>query len=309
MAAIWILLCLLAIVFIGAYIVYRMAFYSSPKRDNSTFKMPAGEQYIPHAEKTKEMVAALKARPYELLEIESDDGLRLVGQYYHCRDGAPLDIGVHGYRGTIERDFCGGSALSFAAGHNVLLVEQRAQGRSEGHAMTFGVIERQDCLAWIRYAVHRFGEDTKIVIYGVSMGATTVLMASGMDLPKQVCGIIADCPFSTPLAIIRKVARDRHLPPLLADLFAPIGARLYAGFDLRGASAVEAVKQAKVPILLIHGEDDRFVPCEMSREIAAAGGERISLNTFPQAGHGLSYLTDHPRYRRLVEDFWETVLV
>jgi len=309
MTALWILLAAAAIFVVIVFAVYLKAFHSAKSQRNKPYKMPAGEQYLPYKEQTRQMVEVLEARPFESVSIVSHDGLRLVGQYYHCRDGAPLDIGVHGYRGTIERDFCGGSALSFAAGHHVLLVEQRAQGRSEGHAMTFGVIERQDCLAWIRYAVHRFGEDTKIVIYGVSMGATTVLMASGMDLPKQVCGIIADCPFSTPLAIIRKVARDRHLPPLLADLFAPIGARLYAGFDLRGASAVEAVKQAKVPILLIHGEDDRFVPCEMSREIAAAGGERISLNTFPQAGHGLSYLTDHPRYRRLVEDFWETVLV
>jgi len=308
MLVIWVLLITAALFFFAAFAVYRMAFYSAPSQRNKPFRLPAGEQYVPYAEQTQRMVETLERRPYETVHVMSHDGLRLVGQYYHVRDGAPLDIGIHGYRGSIARDFCGGSAMSIDAGHNLLLVEQRAQGRSEGKAMTFGVLERLDCLAWVRYAVERFGADVKITLYGISMGATTVLMATALDLPPQVRGVIADCPFSSPPAIIRKVARDMHLPAVAADVLAPLAARWFAGFDLHGASAVDAVRQTRVPILLIHGEDDRFVPCAMSREIAAAGGDRVCLNTFPHAGHGLSYMLDFPRYRGLIHTFWEKVL-
>ena len=299
----------IALLFVAAvYTVYRMAFYSAPSQRNKPFELPAGEQYECFAAQTQQLVKTLEARPFETVSIRSHDGLCLVGQYYHVRDGAPLDIGIHGYRGTIARDFCGGSALSIGAGHNALYVQQRAQGKSEGDAMTFGIMERLDCLDWIRYAVDRFGADVKITLYGVSMGATTVLMASGLDLPPQVRGIVADCPFDSPLGIIRKVAKDRNLPAVLADVLAPLAAKWFGGFDLCAVTAAEAVKIAKIPVLLIHGEEDRFVPCEMSRAIAAAGGDLVRLHTFPQAGHGLSYMLDFPRYRKLVLAFWEEVL-
>lgn len=308
MTALWILLAAAAIFVVIVFAVYLKAFHSAKSQRNKPYKMPAGEQYLPYKEQTRQMVEVLEARPFESVSIVSHDGLRLVGQYYHCRDGAPLDIGVHGYRGSIARDFCGGSALSLDAGHNVLLVEQRAQGKSEGRCMTFGVLERMDCLAWVRYAIDRFGEDVQITLYGVSMGATTVLMATGPDLPKQVRGVIADCPFDAPATIIREVAKNMHLPGFLSDVFAPLAARWFAGFDLYGADAAEAVKQSPVPILLIHGEDDRFVPCDMSRRIAAANPEKINLQTFPNAGHGLSYMQDFPRYRQQVLDHWAKTL-
>ncbi|MBQ3125699.1 MAG: alpha/beta hydrolase, partial [Clostridia bacterium] len=78
---------------------------------------------------------------------------------------------------------------------------------------------------------------------------------------------------------------------------------LWGGFDLCAASPTEAVMTAKVPMLLIHGEDDRFVPCAMSREIAAHAGHHLRLETFPDAGHGLSFIEDFPRYRAAIEQF------
>ena len=87
-----------------------------------------------------------------------------------------------------------------------------------------------------------------------------------------------------------------------------LAARLIGGFSLREDSPVEAVKRAKIPILIIHGEDDRFVPCSMSREIHAANPDRVQLETFPDAGHGLSYIVDPQRYKRLVTGFEKKIL-
>ena len=163
--------------------------------------------------------------------------------------------------------------------------------------------ERQDCLKWIEYAQKRFGEDTPVLLCGISMGAATVLMASGLRLPDCVKGIIADAPFTNPKEIIVKVCRDRKLAPRIVWPLLRLGARIYGGFDPTGADAAEAVKRSPVPILLIHGEDDRFVPCEMGRRIAAANPDRVELHTFPRAGHGLSFLVDRPRYEQIARTF------
>ena len=118
-------------------------------------------------------------------------------------------------------------------------------------------------------------------------------MASALDLPPQVKGIIADAPYSAPHDIIRLVCKDMGFPPALAMPLVALGARLWGHFNIRAASPVEAVKIARVPLLVVHGEDDRFVPCDMSREIlvsAAEAGRDIKLLTVKNAGHGISFI-------------------
>lgn len=249
------------------------------------------------------MIRTLESRPYEEVSVRSHDGLLLRGRYYHVRDGAPLALCFHGYRGTAIRDFSGGSRIAFEDGQNVLLVDQRAHGGSEGRTITFGIKERYDCLDWIGYAVDCFGQDVQILLYGVSMGAATVVMASGLELPKQVKGIVADCPYSSPKDIILKVAKELHYPPRLAYPFIRLGARLYGHFDLEEMTAEEAIKRATVPILIIHGEADRFVPSCMSECIMRANPSAVEWQSFPDAGHALSYITDYGRYAELTRRF------
>ena len=300
---------LLALILLISFVFYRLGFYSPRGEQNNDEAISDTEQMRPLRERVIGMIRQLNERPYERVSITSFDNLRLVGRYYHQADGAPLDICFHGYRGTPSRDFSGGTGIYFAAGHNVLMIEERGQCGSEGHTITMGVKEKRDCVAWVQYAVDRFGPETQIVLAGISMGAATVLMASGLDLPEQVRGIIADCPYTSPKAIIHKVVRqDFHLPPRLCWPLICLGAALFGGFLPIGENAAEAVRDAKVPILLIHGEADQFVPWEMSREIAAANPERIEFHSFPGAGHGLSFLLDEERYTRIVRRFFDRVL-
>ena len=291
-------------------LLYRIAFYSRSRgRTEDIYDIPTSAQYQPKREHMRRLIEDFAAVPFEVVEITSRDGLPLRARYYHSADSAPLEIQFHGYRGSAIRDFCGGAPLGLSLGHNVLLVDQRAHGASGGSTISFGIKERYDVLDWVAYARKRFGADVPIGLYGVSMGAATVLMAAGLELPDNVRGVVADCPYSSPEAIIRKVAReDMHLPAALAMPFIRLSARLFGRYSIREASAVEAVRKAKIPILVIHGEDDRFVPCAMSREIHAANPDLVTLETFPEAGHGLSYIVDPKRYKHLVVGFEKEIL-
>ncbi len=292
----------------GAWGFYRYIFYSPNGSQNDDHKLPFPADSALRA-RSDALIDALNARPYEGVSLVSFDGLKLSGRFYHGRAGAPLAILCHGYRGTPSRDFCGGASVCLDLGFNVLLIEERAHCSSEGHTVSLGVNERRDCLDWCRWAAERFGAETPILLMGISMGGATVLMASELELPANVRGIVADCPYTSPWAIIRKVGADRGIPVGIGLPMAELGARVFGGFSLRApADAADAVRRARVPILLIHGEADRFVPCDMSREIAAANPALIELHTFPGAHHGTSYLADTERYVRLVRDFCERVL-
>ena len=286
----------------GLYGLYRYAFYSPRGAQNDDHHISTNAQMQVYREEITRAIDALNALPYERVYINSADGLRLTGRYYPAKPGAPLVIACHGYRGTPSRDFSAGAELYRSMGCALLLIEERGQCGSAGHTITFGAMEKYDVLLWTRWAAERFG-DIPILLGGISMGAATVLMTSALDLPENVRGIVADCPYTSAKDIICAVGRDSLIPMAWLYPFVRISAKLFGRADLAQADALSAVKDAKVPILLIHGEDDRFVPCDMSRVIAAANPEKIEFHTFPGAGHGLSCLVDMPRYKALVKAF------
>ena len=303
------LLILLVLFTAALFGIYCYVFFSPRAGRGGELKHMDRSQLDPLQASIDEMKARQRARPFETVSIRSDDGLTLYGMLYDAGDAdAPLVIAFHGYRGNPIRDLSGGADIYLGAGCRLLLPEQRAHGRSGGYTITYGVRERNDCLRWAEYARERFGASIPIVLAGISMGAATVLMASGLDLPENVRGILADAPYTSPDAIIETVCRQFHLPTGLFMPLIRLSARIIAGFGLRDADAAEAVKAARVPILLIHGEADHFVPCEMGREIAAANPALIDLETFPDAGHGLSCLIDRPRYESLARAFLARVL-
>lgn len=306
-----ILLILAILVVLVAYICYHISFRATKRvlDEDVQIHLPDGEQYMKVREGIEKCVTDMLNRPFEPVTITTFDSKKLYARYYHVADGAPLQIQFHGYKSSAVLDFCGGSLYAGKIGHNALVVDQRSHGKSEGNAITFGVLERKDVLSWIEYARSRFSEDVQIILAGLSMGAATVLMATDQPLPSNVVGVMADCPYSSPEAIIKKVCRvEMRLPVKPLYPFIKLGARLFAGFDLEESSAVSAVKNTTVPILLLHGTKDRFVPCDMSREIHAANPEMITFVTIPEAGHGLCYMTEPRLYEDAMQEFFKKIL-
>ncbi|MCQ2478975.1 MAG: alpha/beta hydrolase, partial [Clostridia bacterium] len=205
MKAILVLVIVLAAVITAAcYICYRKVFTFDKNKNTDPRIMLQGEQYAALKDTLVPMVEETLKLPFTDVYVTSFDGLRLHGAYYEAKAGAPVEIMCHGYKSIAVRDFSGGIKLALASVHNVLLSDQRAHGKSEGKCLTFGINERKDCLSWIEYIIGRNGADTKIILMGMSMGAATVLMASELELPKNVVGIVADSAYTSPKAIICK---------------------------------------------------------------------------------------------------------
>ena len=154
--------------------------------------------------------------------------------------------------------------------------------------------------------MEREGREAKIILVGISMGAATVTMATELELPDNVIGVIADCGYSSPEAIIRKVMKDEKYPQILFPLIVGV-AKVFGGFDLLEASSEEALKSCKIPVLFIHGEADDFVPCEMTKINYEACASKKMLVTVPKAGHGLSYMVDLDVYRDAINKFLNEV--
>ncbi|MBR5746777.1 MAG: alpha/beta hydrolase [Clostridia bacterium] len=283
---------------------YGITYYSPKKRRADPYDIFNEGQYAQYYQRTYDLVKEMDGIPYERVEILSTvDGVKLVARYYQVREGAPVMIQCHGYRGTALRDFCGGNKLARESGYNTLVIDQRAHGESEGKTITFGVKEKCDVRDWAYYVSRRFGSETDIILAGISMGAATVLMASELDLPEQVCAVIADCPYSDQVEIIKKVGAERGFPAEPAIMLNKLAAKVWGGFTLEGRTALDAVAHTKIPVLLLHGDDDRFVPCDMSRALDSACASEHELHVFPGAGHGLCYMSDTPRYCEIVNSF------
>lgn len=236
----------------------------------------------------------------------TEGGLQnLVGYIYHSpKPTRRWVILVHGYRGTHSEMEKYGFIYS-AHGFNVLAVDLRSHGESDGRFIGMGYNDGFDLLDWTRYLVERFGSDIDIVLHGQSMGAATVLMASGYCCYPQVAAVIADSAYTSVWDILSLQLRQAlHLPaaPLLAWMNVCFKAQ--GGYDLRAGSMVDAVRTSAIPTLFIHGGVDTFVPPTMApRLYAACTAELKELHVIPGAGHIMSVLLDPSEYEAIVEGF------
>ena len=246
----------------------------------------------------------------ETLHVVSYDGKLLSARFLPCDNARGTILLFHGYRSSALLDF--GLEVEFLhkQGYNLLLCDQRAHGASQGRYMTFGVRERYDVLSWVTYLAQMLGAEHPMFLSGMSMGATTVLLASCFEFPANVRGVIADCGFSSPYAIMKCVLNERCKWLLAGLVLHPtdLFTRVFAGFSLHECATTDAVAATSLPILFLHGSADHFVPCRMSQEAYdACAGER-KLLLISGAGHARAYLTDPPRVQSAMEDFLENHL-
>lgn len=300
-----IIIFIVLLVIIISFICYRLAFYSKNKKPKTDeINLPNQPIYQLFKNDIIQDITDIRKLDYQEFKIKSFDGLNLYGKYYECIKGAPIEIMFHGYRGNGERDLSTGVKRAFKCNRNALVIDQRGSGKSEGHTISFGINERHDCVSWAKFVSKHFGNDIPIILTGISMGAATVMLASSMDLPQNVIGILADCGYDKASDIIKKVIKQMKLPANIFYPFVKLGAKFFGHFNLEETSPYESVQNSKLPIIFIHGEKDDFVPCYMSERLYNVCKSRKKLVTIKDADHGVSYLVNPNTYITELNNFF-----
>ena len=265
-------------------------------------QLSGSEAWQAFAQPMSEAAARLRRSGCSRITITARDGIALTGFFYEHPQPRRVIVAMHGWRSSWDQDFGLIAPFFMESGCSILFAQQRGQGESGGDMMTFGLMERFDCADWVAWV----RQETQLPIYlaGISMGATTVLLASALC---RVEGIIADCGFTSPTEIWRHVAQcNLHLRYELCSPWVKLLCKRRFLQELEGLSTVDALRQSRTPVLLIHGTADTFVPVEMTYEnyLACRGPRQLLI--VPGAGHGMSYLTEPEKYKQAVLQFWQT---
>lgn len=304
MLALWIILGILGglflIFFIVLFLINYSNFYSPIKGQNNDHNLTAATLRFTTTERVYSLIDGLLAVSYEDVWTTSFDKKKLHARLYK-NDSKVVCIMMHGYRGTAIRDFSGGGKLMIDSGYNVILIDERGHGQSEGHQITFGIKEKRDAKSWIDFAYKTFGNDIKIVLIGISMGAASALLAS--DNLKEGDLVIADCPYVTTKSIICNVLKMRKLNPKLVFPIVNLGSLIFGHANLAKEDAYSHVKNSKAKFLIIHGDIDSLVPYTFSKALADSFPDKVRYELFKGAEHGISYIIDEDRYKKIVTDF------
>ncbi len=286
----------------GSAYFYRRTMKRNRLSVERTMKM-SGTDWSRYAQMMQERKEYMMAQPHEEVWARSEDGLRLHAAYFPNHDSKKVAICLHGYTSQGMSDYIGLSGYYLKHGFAMLLPDARAHGQSEGEYVGFGCLDRHDLMGWIRWIIRKCGPDVEILLHGTSMGGATVLMASGLSLPSQVKGIVADCGFTSPKEVFTHVLHSMyHLPAFPMIQIASFVNRRKAGYGLDDCNAAREVRKAKVPILLIHGSEDGFVPCWMCDKIYENCASPKKKLIIEGAAHAESYYKAPETYEHALDE-------
>lgn len=303
-----IVLALLAGLCGGALYFFRKTVLRKKEVEGGSVHVATGTQwdlYIPLIGERKKWLAAQQT---ETLHITTPDGLKLSAIFLPAQEKTDKTIlAVHGYQSRGRNDYSAIAPFYHNLGYNMLIVDNRAHGDSEGEYIGFGCLDSRDCLRWIDALQKRLGDGCRIFLHGISMGASTVMMLSGSPaLPACVRGMICDCGFTSAWEVFAHLLKkDYHLPVFPIMHLTSLYCKIRAGYGFRDCNALDSLRKTKVPALFIHGEKDNFVPTWMGREEYKACASKKKLLIVPGAGHAESYYAQTQDYEDAVRHFLE----
>ena len=244
-----------------------------------------------------------EAQPKTELHIKSYDGLSLTAEVIEANDPVGLIVAAHGFRSWPSREFALIAKHLYEQGYTVLYPYMRAHRKSEGKYITFGVKERRDIAAWAKLLSEK-RPDLPLFLYGQSMGGASVIMASGLDLPSQTRGVIADSAFHSPQDVIATALVNAYKLPVFPMLPAmDMWARIIAGYSLTATTCKEALDKTSLPFLFIHGTKDELVPYDMGLQNYTQCHTQKEMLTVEGAAHCASYYADPVRYISYLDGF------
>lgn len=292
---------------VSAYF-YRRTMKRNKAKVERTMKM-AGTDWSQYADFIGKRKEAFLAKPHEDVWIMADDGLRLHGTFFPNKGSKHIVLCFHGYTSEGMKDYIALSDYYLKRGFAMLLADERAHGQSEGAYIDFGCLDRKDALRWLDFIIQTCGGDVEIIMHGISMGAATVLMASGLPLPPQVKGIVSDCGFTSPKEVFTHVLHTMyHLPAFPIIPIADAMNKKLAGYGMDECNAAREVRNSTTPTLFIHGSADTFVPRRMCEKLYENCGAKKWKLIIEGAAHAESYYKDTKRYEEALDLLLKEVL-
>lgn len=260
------------------------------------------DKYIPIIKKKRNV---LMSHIYEIVKIKSDDNLNLKGILFKREGSKKIVICFHEYTSKGLTDFTAISNFYLDMGYNMLIVDERGHGKSEGKYIGLGCLEKNDAIKWINYVIERYGQNCQIVLHGISMGGTTAIMTSSMDLPSNVKCIISDSGYTSLYKTLGGLLKSIYhiIFPMPTLFIANKICKKIAGYKLDECNVIDDVKKSKLPILFIHGEKDNIVPCSMCYDLYNSCNSPKDILIVKEAGHEESYYKDSKSYEEKVKDF------
>lgn len=287
---------------------YRRTMKRNHAKVEHTIKM-AGTDWSQYHEMLQTRKKFFLKQPHEDIYVQSQDKLKLHATFFPREDNKKVVICFHGYTSQGMSDYIGLSDYYMKNGYSMLLPDARAHGQSEGDYVGFGCLDRWDALEWIKWVIKECGEDVKILLHGTSMGGATVLMTSALKLPKQVKGVISDCAFTSPKYVFTHVLRNMyHLPAFPVIQISDCMNRRRAGYGMDECNAAREIRKTRIPVLMIHGDADTFVPVSMCHEIydnCIAPRRKLIIKG---AAHAESYYKDTKAYETALDEFTKAVM-
>jgi len=301
-----VLVLFLAFQIVGSFFFYDLAIKRGHKKyleNNTDLEVSAETMELFVNGEWKDWVAK---QDFEPMNMIARDGTNLSGYFLSTPEPTnKLVILAHGYLGNAKQMGLYGQYYYEELGYNLFMPDARGHGKSGGEYYGFGWPDRLDLVDWTKRLVKNLGSDTDIVYHGLSMGAATVLMASGEeDLPPQVNAIIADSPYESVYKLFAyQMNRMFHLPafPLLDST--SLLTKVRAGYLLKEASALTQVEQTTVPIMYIHGKADTFIPMTMSEDLYKHTASDSELFLVDGANHGEAFALYKDGYKNSVQQF------
>lgn len=282
---------------------YIQQFEDARAHTTSAVKKKNYDQVAPVYDAIKREKDWVLQRESQIIQMRSFDNLLLKARVYLCDE--PSDkyvIAIHGYHSTGLRDFILFVRFYLEHGVNVILPDDRCHGESAGEYITMGYYESEDCLCWINYVLKHYGRQSKIMLHGISMGAATVLLASGEQLPSQVRCVVEDCSYTSAEEEFKHVIAHSvphiKLPSFPVLQICNVFCKIKAGFDFQKISPLEAVGRTRLPILFVHGGADDFVPTKMCYALYDACKSEKELLIVKGAAHAGSIAGDPGVYQQ-----------
>lgn len=298
-AAIIIAVCAI-IYFLLGYLIFLYLCLPNSKSGNLDDSRPrALNRYVPVIQEKAVLTAQKK---HEMIQCDSFDGIKLRAKLFPNRRADQIIILLHGYQSSVSWDFGASFEWYYDAGFTILACEMRAHG-SEGRYIGFGALDRKDVWAWMRWICDRYGADVRIAIAGVSMGAATTMLACATDSFPQLKCAIEDCGYSSLKKLLRYLFEKKKQHTSFLIPAASLWSKILAGYFFSEANPKAALRVSRVPILLIHGDADAFVPFYMLQELYDSCTAEKSMFTVHNAVHGESSYLDPDNYSRTAVSF------